>query len=378
MDTPDIQNSSSQNHTLMPNLDREPQFSVIVRYILFGIIMLVSLVGNTAVIFVTYRNRQMRTFAYFLIANLALADVAGTFFLPLILIYVHNSKWVFGEVMCKIANPSVTVFGVVTSNTLVAIACDRFRALIFPFKLKPSTSETRLIIALIWMLAILVTLPSYGSRTVTLEGFCLEIYTSDIEKQDLYVKIYTTFMFLINNLIPLLVILMLYIKITMALKHITLFPQSLHMNRPSSLGQDSPAGSPRNSVVLRNANVASATKRQIMERKFIRMLLGVVLIFFFCYVPFQLFFFIWAYHDLTQITDNNKTLYYANHYLHILMWLPTALNPICYAALNERYAKCFKRLLCTSFFKIKQFGTLPTQSGYTAAASRRKSSPLSV
>ena len=317
----------------------------------------------------------MRTFAYFLIANLALADALATMCLPLIIVYLHVGRWVFGEVLCKLVNPSITVFGVVTSNTLVAIACDRFRALIFPFKLKPSTSETRLIIALIWMIAFLISLPSYGSRTVTIQGFCMEIYSSDSYKQNLYLKIYNTFMFLLNNFIPLLVILVLYIKITVTLTHITLFP-TLHLNRPSSLAQDSPAESPRNSIMLRNANTAAANKRQTMERKFIRMLLVVVLIFFFCYVPFQVFYLVWSYHDLSLVSDN-KTLYYCNHYLHILMWLPTALNPICYAALNERYAKYFKRFLRCSFSKLKKFGTMPTASGYTAT-SRRKSSPLSV
>ncbi|XP_031556965.1 substance-P receptor-like isoform X2 [Actinia tenebrosa] len=372
---PGVQNSSNINQTQPIQLGGEPEYSVVIRFLLFGAIILVSLVGNIAVIFITYRNRQMRTFAYFLIANLALADVLATLCLPIIVAYLEIGKWVFGEVMCKLVNPSITVFAVVTSNTLVAIACDRFRALIFPFKLKPSTSETRLIIALIWMIAFLVTLPSYGSRTVTIDGYCLEIYSSDTEQQILYVKIYTTFMFLVNNFIPLLVILILYIKISMTLAHITLFP-SLHFNRPSSLAQDSPGESPRNSVLLRNANTASATKRQTMERKFIRMLLTVVLIFFFCYVPFQVFFLIWSYLDLTKVVDN-KALYYCNHYLHILMWLPTALNPICYAALNERYAKYFKRILRCSFSKLKQFGTTANPSGYTAA-SRRKSSPLSV
>lgn len=372
---PGVQNSSNANQTQPIALSGEPEFSIVIRYVLLSLIILVSLVGNTAVVFITYRNRQMRTFAYFLIANLALADVLATLCLPLIIAYLHNGKWVFGEVMCKLINPSITVFAVVTTNTLVAIACDRFRALIFPFKLKPSTSETRLIIALIWMVAFLAALPSYGSRTVTIEGYCLEIYTSDNDKQSLYIKIYTTFMFLVNNFIPLLVILILYIKISMTLAHISLFP-SLHLNRPSSLAQDSPAESPRNSIMLRNANTAAATKRQTMERKFIRMLLAVVLIFFFCYVPFQVLYLVWSYHDLSKVTDN-KVLYYCNHYLQILMWIPTALNPICYAALNERYAKYFKRLLRCSFSKLKQFGTMPTPSGYTATT-RRKSSPLSV
>ncbi|KAK3755847.1 hypothetical protein QZH41_003941 [Actinostola sp. cb2023] len=370
--------SNSTNGTAAPQ-EREPDSSRMFRFIVLGVIMLVSVVGNTMVVYITYTNRFMRTFAYVLIANLAVADVLSSLILPFLVVYMEKGRWIFGEALCKIINPSFTVFSIVTTNTLVAIACDRSRALLFPFKLKPSTSETRLIIAIIWLLAFLVSLPSYGSRTIDYGGFCLEIYTDDPEKQVVYGNIYTTFTFLFNNLIPLLVILVLYLKITMALKHISLIPQSFQLNRPSSLaGQDTPGGSPKNSVFLRNANVAAANKRQKMESKFIRMLLVVVLIFLFCYVPFQVFFMVWVY---VPLAADAKTLFYINHYLFVLMWVPNALNPICYAALNERYAKAVKQLVCSSFTRIKRLGTGMTspKSTYSAAAtSRRKSSPLSV
>lgn len=375
----DLKSNGSPNSTgNQPAQWEEPVFSKVFRFVIFGIIIFISLFGNALVIYVTYKNKTMRTFAYFLIANLAVADILSTLVLPFMIVYVDKYRWTFGETLCKILNPSLTVFSIVTTNTLVAIACDRSRALLFPFKLKPSTSETRLIIAIIWLLAVLVSLPSYGSRTVT-NYQCVEIYTADMKKQKLYTQIYTVFTFLFNNFIPLVVILFLYIKITMALKHISLIPQSFQLNRQSSLvGRDSPGSSPRNSVVLRNANVAAANKRQRMESKFIRMLLIVVLVFLFCYVPYQVFFLLWEF--LPDDPDNYDTASKFHLYLFVLMWIPNAINPICYAALNVRYARALKQLICKSFTKVKTFGTtIPSpRSTYTAGISRRKSSPVSV
>jgi len=373
--------NETTNSTL--HLPVEPFASKIFRFIIFSVIVLVALVGNSMVIYVTYNNKFMRTFAYVLIANLAVADVLSTLILPFMVFYIEQGRWTFGEVLCRILNPSLTVFSIVTTNTLVAIACDRFRALLFPFKLRPSTSETRLIIAIIWLLAFLVSLPSYGSRTLTKDQVCQEVYTSDEQKQKLIIRIYTTFTFLFNNLIPLVVILFLYIKITMALKHISFLPQSFHLNRQSSLaGRESPGSSPRNSVVLRNANAASASKRQKMESKFIRMLLVVVLVFLFCYVPYQVFYLLAEYTFTPEASPSTiLTFAYFNLYLFVLMWIPNAINPICYAALNERYAKALKHLICKSFTKVKTLGTnMPSpRSTYTQPGlSRRKSSPVSV
>lgn len=373
--------SNSTNATSASTGDvffQENIYSRVFRLLLFGVIGLISLVGNSMVIYITYNNKFMRTFAYFLIANLAVADVLSTLILPFMVAYLDMGQWIFGETLCKILNPSLTVFSIVTTNTLVAIACDRFRALLFPFKLKPSTSETRLIIAIIWLLAFLVSLPSYGSRTVDIYGYCQEVYSSDVKKQHLYSRIYTTFTFLFNNFIPLVVILFLYIRITMALKHISLRPQTFQLNRPSSLAErESPGSSPRNSVVLRNANVAAANKRQRMESKFIRMLAIVVLVFLFCYVPFQVFFLLVGFNLFTVTAP----VYYANVYLFVLMWIPNAINPICYAALNERYAKALKKILCKSFNNVKRLGTSvpsPKSTYSVPGLSRRKSSPLSV
>ncbi|XP_028516140.1 tyramine/octopamine receptor isoform X3 [Exaiptasia diaphana] len=372
-----ISNATNATSSAMNAVFVESIYSRVFRLFMFTVSGLVSLVGNTMVIYITYNNKFMRTFAYFLIANLAVSDVLSTLILPFMVFYLEIGKWTFGETLCKILNPCFTVFAVVTTNTLVAIACDRFRALLFPFKLKPSTSETRLILAIIWLLAFLVSLPSFGSRTIDAQGYCLEIYSNDPQEHQLYLRIYTVFLFLFNNFIPLVVILYLYIRITMALKHISFRPQTFQLNRPSSLaGRESPGSSPRNSVVLRNANVASANKRQKMESKFIRMLAMVVLVFFFCYVPFQVFFLLYTFIVLPM----DSPTYYANNYLFLLMWIPNSINPICYAALNERYAKAFKKILGKTYNNVKRLGTsMPSpKSTYSVGLSRRKSSPISV
>ncbi|EDO34705.1 predicted protein, partial [Nematostella vectensis] len=296
-----------------------PDGSFVLRYFIYAIIVFVSLVGNLSVCYVTYKENRMRSFAYVLIGNLAASDVLATLCLPFILVYLYNGKWTFGTAMCKLLNPTVTVFAIVTTNTLVAIACDRYRAVVFPFKVRPSTSETRMIIGLIWLMALLFTLPSYGSRMVTPHGLCIEVFTTEPTLQTSLRRSYSIFMFLVNNLIPLLVILGLHTKITLTLKNISLLPQSFQLTRTSSL-----AG---------------------RDRKFIRMLLVVVILFVICYMPYQVIFLIVEYKP--SVFDNSpEVMYYLFSYSHLMVWLPCALNPVIYAALNERYARSFTRLFC--------------------------------
>ncbi|XP_048589815.1 RYamide receptor-like [Nematostella vectensis] len=357
----------------------EPDGSFVLRYFIYAIIVFVSLVGNLSVCYVTYKENRMRSFAYVLIGNLAASDVLATLCLPFILVYLYNGKWTFGTAMCKLLNPTVTVFAIVTTNTLVAIACDRYRAVVFPFKVRPSTSETRMIIGLIWLMALLFTLPSYGSRMVTPHGLCIEVFTTEPTLQTSLRRSYSIFMFLVNNLIPLLVILGLHTKITLTLKNISLLPQSFQLTRTSSLaGRDVPSRSSRDSVMLKNANAAGAQKRQQMERKFIRMLLVVVILFVICYMPYQVIFLIVEYKP--SVFDNSpEVMYYLFSYSHLMVWLPCALNPVIYAALNERYARSFTRLFCRTFKNLKSFNAHAEPSynnvnQTSALTSRRKSS----
>ena len=325
----------------------EPLPLKIFRFVIYAIIILFALVGNVAVCIISRRNRRLQTSTYCFITNLAMSDVGSILCLPFLLPEHFIGNWFMGEAMCKLLKPSVFLFNFVTTNTLVAIASDRFRAVVFPFVIRPSTSETRLILALLWLVAFVFALPSYGAATVISYGaednYCLDIFSDDEEKDVYYRRIYSIAVFIIHNLLPVLTISALYLKITATLKHFRLLPLSLKFRR-SSLGS-TPNASPSSSVTnvnKLNMNPAGALRRREMERKFLKMLMIVLLVYVLCYVPFQTFYLIY---EFTPELENFRYIQVLTDYLYLIVWLPNALNPVCYGCLNEHYKRAFKSLI---------------------------------
>lgn len=345
----------------------EPEALKIFRFSLYAVIIVFALVGNVTVCVISRRNRRLQRSTYCFIMNLAVSDIGSVLCLPFLLPELFIGNWLMGEVMCKLLKPSVVVFNFVTTNTLVAIACDRFRAVVFPFVTRPTTSETRLILSLLWLIAFLFSLPSYGAMTVYSFPeapdiyFCLDIFSEDTIKDTLYRRIYTIIMYSVQALLPVVVISVLYLKITATLKNIRLIPLSIRTLRSSSLNS-TPSSSPRSSVVhinKLNMNPAGFVRRQLMEKKFLRMLMTVLLLYVLCYLPFQTFYLVYEFTPGLYYLPYLQTL---SEYLYLIVWLPNALNPVCYGCMNEQYKRAFRALM---FRPRKFFQTLNLRPSFS-------------
>ncbi|KAL9972607.1 hypothetical protein ACROYT_G018943 [Oculina patagonica] len=345
----------------------EPPALKIFRFVIYAVIILFALVGNVAVCIISTRSRRLQTSTYCLVMNLAVSDIGSILCLPFLLPELYIGNWLMGEAMCKLLKPSVVLFNFVTTNTLVAIACDRFRAVVFPFVSRPSRSETRLIIALLWLFAFLFSLPSYGAMTVfaypdsPYTYYCIDMFSEDFVKDTLYRRVYTITMYTVQALFPVLVISALYLKITTTLKHVRLIPIALRPLRSSSLNS-TPSASPRSSMVnlnKLNMNPAGALRRQMIERKFLRMLIAVLLVYVFCYLPFQTLYLIYEFNQDLGYLPYMQPL---SEYMYLIVWLPNALNPVCYGCLNEQYKKAFKALI---FKPRKYFQSLKSRQSFS-------------
>ncbi|EPQ08056.1 KiSS-1 receptor [Myotis brandtii] len=101
----------------------------------FGALMLLGLTGNSLVIFVICRQKQMRTVTNFYIANLAATDM--TFLLccvPFTALLYPLPAWVLGDFMCKFVNYIQQVSVQATCATLTAMSVDRWYVTVFPLR----------------------------------------------------------------------------------------------------------------------------------------------------------------------------------------------------------------------------------------------------
>ncbi|KAL9957197.1 hypothetical protein ACROYT_G038806 [Oculina patagonica] len=106
--------------------------------VLFIILAIVDIVGNTLVCLIIKRNRDMRIPVNFLLVNLAIADIMyATFIAPKVffkLSFAHHPGGMTGTVLCKLLTDGAIAWigGACSIVTLVAIAIERYFAVMHP------------------------------------------------------------------------------------------------------------------------------------------------------------------------------------------------------------------------------------------------------
>ena len=121
----DMVNGTHLRNSTLPPLEL-PTYTHSILYIIYSVTTLLSLSGNSLVIFVLIKGiRSRRKLNAFLI-NLAVADLLmACFCMPYTFVETLLGRWVFGAFMCPFANFLQTVSVAVSIFTNMAIAIDR-------------------------------------------------------------------------------------------------------------------------------------------------------------------------------------------------------------------------------------------------------------
>ena len=105
----------------------------------YCLIFLVALVGNTVIGMIVYKTKTMSKPINFLIVNMAISDLLVPIFLiPWNVKLLYINSWLIGgplgQALCKLVNflPSASIL--VSIQSLVLIAVDRFGAVVFPLR----------------------------------------------------------------------------------------------------------------------------------------------------------------------------------------------------------------------------------------------------
>ncbi|XP_051543376.1 neuropeptide FF receptor 2-like [Myxocyprinus asiaticus] len=294
------------------------------------LIFLVCMVGNGVVCFIVLRSKNMRTVTNLFILNLAISDLlVGIFCMPTTLLDNIITGWPFGSMVCKMSGMVQGISVSASVFTLVAIAVDRFRCIVYPFKQKLTISTATLIIVIIWVLAVSIMCPSGVMLQVTKEQ-TIRVFLGDGNRTSPFYwcrenwpnqemrKIYTTVLFANIYLAPLSLIVIMYARIG-----ITLFKTAM------------PTG----------AKPGPDTRHSVSKKKqrVIKMLIIVALLFILSWLP------LWTLMMLTdyvRLTENQYRLIniYIYPFAHWLAFFNSSVNPIIYGFFNENFRRGFQAI----------------------------------
>ncbi|KAL9982089.1 hypothetical protein ACROYT_G010883 [Oculina patagonica] len=380
----------------------EPETLRIIRTVLFSLIAVLSLVGNYVVCRAVWKQPGTKPFAYYLVSNLAFAEILSTISLVFTIhAYEPPWSWKLGYAMCKILDPLQIASALVITTTLASLAVYRCLLLVKPLVAKPTRRQTRCVIIATWVGSVGLSVPASLFRVVNSYGDNCETHRCEEVFPEGYVHYqdaYSVVLFVVNFALPLVIMAISYALVSKKIKeHIfviaklqdeqnkalssvtrqstcteeqggSLLSQTVGENQEETdlmnividskkekvkyLQRKSPnyqnleeQEEKRNSQEHLPNNVISQPNNKTfeLENDLLKMVFALVLIFVVCYIPYQVQFLL---HEFRVEVFLNWPHYYTfSRIVFTLTCLPSALHPVCYGMMSKFYHKAFIRLI---------------------------------
>ena len=158
------ENGSSCSHPVNPTAAK------IGRTFVCCLILVVSLLGNSFIAIIVYKTQSLRKPINFFIVNMVMSDLLSPIFLfarEITYLYSDaslNVSGLLGQAFCKLVAVSISVSSVVSIQSLLLIAMDRFGAVVFPLRSPVISSKLCSFFILgTWIVGISVASPSFSA-----------------------------------------------------------------------------------------------------------------------------------------------------------------------------------------------------------------------
>ncbi|KAL8569629.1 hypothetical protein ACOMHN_057196 [Nucella lapillus] len=170
--------------------------------------------GNLLVIYIFGTTKSLRTPSNMFVVNLALSDMTFSAVngFPLLTLSAFNRRWFFGKVACEFYGLVGGIFGLMSINTMAAIAIDRYNVITKPMKASHSLSYRKafIMIVFVWVWSLIWTLPPlFGWGAYIPEGFQTSCTFDYLTRND-YFRSYIMCLYICGFVVPLAIILFCY------------------------------------------------------------------------------------------------------------------------------------------------------------------------
>ncbi|XP_032394331.1 somatostatin receptor type 5 isoform X3 [Etheostoma spectabile] len=312
-------------------------FSVVTA-VVYTIVFIVGLLGNTLVIYVVVRYTKMKTVTNMYILNLALADELYILGIPFLGTNSVLSYWPYGDFFCKVCMTADAMSQFSSTFCLTVMSIDRYLAVVHPIRSAKwrRPQAAKVFNGMVWVVSLLIVLPvTIYSRVQEDFNTCNITWPAPRELWSIVFILYTSILGFFG---PLVVICLCYLLIV---------------------------------IKVRSASMrVGLTKRRKSERKVTRMVVIIVLVFVLCWLPF----FITNIVNLIHIIPENNTTADVYFFLVILTYVNSCANPILYGFLSDNFKQSFQKVLC--FHKPNDYGTTGRVGG-GRSASQENHNPVS-
>lgn len=300
-------NCSKPDNGDQPFFTSHPEFVVEFSKLLYGLVCLVGLCGNSLVLYVVLRFSKMQTVTNMYIFNLALADEMFLVGLPFFIATMVFKYWPFGAAMCKVYMTTTSINQFTSSLLLTVMSADRYVAVCHPISSPRYRTPfiAKFVCLTAWTVSALLMVPVYMYASVVDVGpkSCTIVWPESPAMNGQ--AAFTLYSFTLGFAIPLLLILLFYVL-----------------------------------VILRLSRVGPRSRHRAKHRKVTYLVLTVITVYVICWLPYwagQLYI---SCVGPSQTTALTVTVFLLSQ---LLSYANSAVNPILYAFLSDNFKKSFAK-----------------------------------
>ncbi|KAK3728498.1 hypothetical protein QZH41_002359 [Actinostola sp. cb2023] len=295
----------------------------------------VGIVGNLLVVIITSCNRKSRTAVNYYILNLAIADLGIlAICYPFTLVKTEDPlHWPLGSFICKIIYPMSDIFYGVSIGSIVAIAIDRYKAIVRSMHAQKTLRAAKWVILFIWMFAFVdIVFPLFFVME-----FAVDIRgNGTIDCTPFWPNIQVTFPLYIFSLsffwyvLPLAIILWTYREIARKIRA----SKTLHKDMRNLVGKYS--------------GDRKCKRHDDQNTKALKILIPVVLAFSGTMLPFHVFRMVSVFVDVNAF----EYIWAIYNVCTLLLLANSSINPIIYSLVSEDFRRRFKHVLCLQWNRL--------------------------
>ena len=290
---------------------------------LLGSITIFGFLGNIIIVFIIIRKTKLKCSRNWYVLNLAISDIlTSALCIPFTAVRLLMTNWNLGDILCKLVPSLQALYVFVSTFTIVAIAADRYKAIVSCTRKTSKNSNLIYVFPMLWMTSLAMALPMFVYHTVDevkltpdviLYKMCMEKWPSFGTR-----LAYTMIVFISHFIMPLTTVAVLHMLICRFIK--------------MRIG------------IRNNSTDASRSRRHVArQKKNIILLTGISVSFAFTWLP-------WTLINLMADLDYRIFMHVDFHLLYslcqIIAMSSVCINPVVYGWFNSNFRREIQLLFC--------------------------------